>query len=964
MALERSTVGSPYRAVRTPGRSMSNPANVAVFQSMAALGSKVSLTLANNMEAQNQRDAIHDTINDSINPDRTLHEAAYAGVVAENEALSGFREMKGRIDNGEFDDTDPEEFQELLRNQHKSVAQKWRSNPHSDIAMEKYNKTALANEGALTAGQAGKWRVTLGAKQSTALQVRINNMSSSGGYTAEDYQKEIESPSYTLVAPNDRAAAAILGATEAGIQSGSASVLQELDGLYGFSTDRTLSPMYDAAMKSVTRAMQATSEQVQYETVRAIDEAVEQGLLTDEMYPAVRDLKTAAGSPVMTPKDFAAKMVKSNIKRASNVVAAMETERYTRGVDLIDSTQSAFDKTVDAQFDKDKGAEGADVANINLGRFLVKQTKVSSKTKARFGKLGRLEPMLNNEVNPEFIQLYNDMANFEKGTTDFANGKQMFSKYLGESSAVYEMFKEALDSTVGTPEETFKAVADTLTRQRTELKDKQIRSALRTKSLGVGREIAERTVERAIPWYVPDSIWSFFQKDDPAARVQVKAAKAYQEAIDAGFSEEIARRTAERQAIAQTEMFNGELIDVGGTPMSSLMGLEGGTADEAVDSALEDPEIRGMLYDMFGETRSEAVLDFFGYDTELGTAMTPEEIRDAQKAREGSVKVLRRDKIDMRVNREEGTLELRGDRDGETFMALPLRDIGAVHNKMLHGIDEIDNLDSYYSEAYGNTAEGQKWLDKQGDLNDKFMADGIPLYEAEGAAVPSQEEYASMSAQEQTKIRKEFYKEQYEGVLGTIKQIGDFFGMKSRVNEAPSLFKMAVTKAVDSVIQGSAGDEIAGGIAEPVTQDANLTKAGSDRTRLMIQQHEGLRLKPYLDTKGLKTIGYGHLIKEGETFPEPFTKADAKELFESDYKEHAEAARKIPGFDKATPQRQSALIDLTFNMGENWHTKFPKFSKAFAEGDYKTAADELVDSEWYEQTKSRAKRIVSMMRKG
>ena len=130
----------------------------------------------------------------------------------------------------------------------------------------------------------------------------------------------------------------------------------------------------------------------------------------------------------------------------------------------------------------------------------------------------------------------------------------------------------------------------------------------------------------------------------------------------------------------------------------------------------------------------------------------------------------------------------------------------------------------------------------------------------------------------------------------------------------------------------------------------------------MIKVHEGLRLDKYLDSRGFPTIGYGHLIEKGESMPDRITKQKADELFDMDYEHHKAAAKKIPGYDKASGLQKAALIDLTFNMGPAWASGFPSFKKAFAAGDYDRAGKELVDSAWYGQVGRRAPTIVNLIK--
>ncbi len=144
---------------------------------------------------------------------------------------------------------------------------------------------------------------------------------------------------------------------------------------------------------------------------------------------------------------------------------------------------------------------------------------------------------------------------------------------------------------------------------------------------------------------------------------------------------------------------------------------------------------------------------------------------------------------------------------------------------------------------------------------------------------------------------------------------------------------------------------------------------GNDFAKDMIKKHEGMRLQAYKDSKGFLTVGYGHLIddgspgdiknlKEGDTI----TEERAHQLFEQDYKEHADAAKKIPGYGKADEKQQAALIDLTFNMGPDWHTDFPKFTAAFKAGNYELAGAELENSKWYGDVARRAPTIVSLIK--
>ena len=148
----------------------------------------------------------------------------------------------------------------------------------------------------------------------------------------------------------------------------------------------------------------------------------------------------------------------------------------------------------------------------------------------------------------------------------------------------------------------------------------------------------------------------------------------------------------------------------------------------------------------------------------------------------------------------------------------------------------------------------------------------------------------------------------------------------------------------------------------------------------MVQEHEGYNIvdgmhQAYRDSKGLPTIGYGHLIIPGDGYSmsSKISQQEADKLFDKDFKYHSQYAQKIPGFGGASNQQKAALIDLTFNMGPGWHKDFPGFVKAFSAGDYETAANQirykdasspnLQDSDYFKDVGTRrANPIISLIK--
>lgn len=114
----------------------------------------------------------------------------------------------------------------------------------------------------------------------------------------------------------------------------------------------------------------------------------------------------------------------------------------------------------------------------------------------------------------------------------------------------------------------------------------------------------------------------------------------------------------------------------------------------------------------------------------------------------------------------------------------------------------------------------------------------------------------------------------------------------------------------------------------------NLSQRGLD----FIKQWEGFRNRPYDDGYGNLTIGYGHLIKRGESFGQ-ISSAEAEALLSRDV---AGAVATVNSLVRAplTQAMFDALVSLVFNwgsgnFGQSTHLRF------LNAGDYTAAARRL-----------------------
>lgn len=96
-----------------------------------------------------------------------------------------------------------------------------------------------------------------------------------------------------------------------------------------------------------------------------------------------------------------------------------------------------------------------------------------------------------------------------------------------------------------------------------------------------------------------------------------------------------------------------------------------------------------------------------------------------------------------------------------------------------------------------------------------------------------------------------------------------------------------------------------------MAEELTINEAGKD----IIKFYESLRLKTYLDSGGVKTIGWGHTgpeVKLGMVI----SKEQAIEIFDKDISKFQEGVKKLILSKATTSQNQfSAMVSLAFNIG-------------------------------------------------
>lgn len=133
-------------------------------------------------------------------------------------------------------------------------------------------------------------------------------------------------------------------------------------------------------------------------------------------------------------------------------------------------------------------------------------------------------------------------------------------------------------------------------------------------------------------------------------------------------------------------------------------------------------------------------------------------------------------------------------------------------------------------------------------------------------------------------------------------------------------------------------------------------------------QHEGYMRQVYADSLGYKTFGIGHLVHAFD--PEADKKVGSyvsdfriAECFFRDVSTAIDTAHDLfPALHLYPENVVRVLINMAFNLGYDRLSKFKKMIAAVHKQDWNKAADEMMDSLWYKQVKTRGVELVEMMR--
>ena len=141
-----------------------------------------------------------------------------------------------------------------------------------------------------------------------------------------------------------------------------------------------------------------------------------------------------------------------------------------------------------------------------------------------------------------------------------------------------------------------------------------------------------------------------------------------------------------------------------------------------------------------------------------------------------------------------------------------------------------------------------------------------------------------------------------------------------------------------------------------------------EKLREELERDEGVKYEIYNDHLGYATFGVGHLVIEsdpeyGMDIGTPISESRVIEAFEQDVQIVLGDCEKLYNdFDQLPEEAQLIIANMMFNMGLTRLSKFRGMKNGVDARDWERAADEMVDSRWYNQVTRRADRLVVRMR--
>lgn len=134
---------------------------------------------------------------------------------------------------------------------------------------------------------------------------------------------------------------------------------------------------------------------------------------------------------------------------------------------------------------------------------------------------------------------------------------------------------------------------------------------------------------------------------------------------------------------------------------------------------------------------------------------------------------------------------------------------------------------------------------------------------------------------------------------------------------------------------------------------------GTKAYQAKLKYYRNDKFYPYSDSLGFQTIGYGHLITRGESYPDGITEVQAEELLDHDI---MIAQHNLDTLDIWLPNDwRDFMVIMIFQLGLGGVSKFKLMLKALKEKNYPEAIKQAKNSRWYQQTPNRVDQMIAAL---
>lgn len=932
--------GVPGKAAVSTDMTGAGNAASAISRLAAAVGETIHQSeLADIRESQKAAEA--DILQNTIDPDRQQNDEAYAGVVLRNNL---FKETKGLMEElenpgSELSRMEPEKFSEMLQQKSNDFYKQAGKTPFASSQADIYSQFTLKMQPAAIALQAKNYKDMRKAEQGRAAIEALTDLPKG---TPEAFSENTAAMIDQMLPPDryteEERMKAIMSSARASVTQGDRRLLdwakENMDLDIFMARDFALA---EGEYLEWSRA----KEDATYQTAFLENEkkAMIGGYTQEQWEQDMQDGEKVRrwGQQTMT-RWFKA----SHKEQVSALTIDKFTRRFSSGLpmtgapdDMIQSVyQNSFRDAVESV--QGKPPEAKLEAMSAFAGLLANQGVVYKELKQNMDAvLGR--PIFTIEAweNEDF----QDSLMMFKSLQQVMKPEQL-KQQVGEEAYTQALLAEdAMKMASGDPE---KAGAIYMASQEAAAKrpDMGWKNRPDTRAMAEDMEdIISGNAEGADPafngWFGRQ-----IRGGDSIMRTQLEYeySNAYGRYRAAGLSDESARKAAKDVVAAGTKVFGNEVVWTGGVPMNALIGMDPSASPTDRDKAWElicsdlDLDPTEVRFKMVGNYAM--IVDQQGVPVH-GKAIIPRELIGQRY---------------QAVQADEAERQ-------KTTNAVTLAQDIAKRNREF----ELE-LNSQY-----------------GDGNDTaHFLPGMKLGD-----------YRYANEDERTRMRS-MYREENRGLIGSV--IKHIYDEIQATREDPSSDKYREqwkTKswAVDgngNVNMALEGDKLRQAAESTAVKKGPEVGGDMPEAESTLKGHEGFKGKPYKDTVGVKTVGYGRNLEANPITPaewnalggkrdltkEPLTKQEADVLFQNDMKRATDAVGKLYGNVELTPARQEALTNMAFNLGAGGMRKFKKMNKAIEAGDWDAAAREMlynspkVKTKWHRQVGKRARELAAMVRKG